>query len=206
MRILLALALAAAAAPDVHKLILQPSQLGKGYGVYQRKDGAGVKGTVTLDLCGRTGYASEKQRLTRLQVNYLKTPKTPGLSNEVVTYKPGGAALAMQEVTRHALHCPRTPIATGKGVPPLRFTITRMEDSKLLKGYLAVRVRVRGTVNGKSVDQVSYAAYQRYGNVVSGVYSFGADTGQQLKFFLNAAEESAKNLRRGGPPPNAPTA
>ena len=198
---------AAAAAPDVQKLLLLPAQVGKGYAVYQRKDGAGVNGTVTLDLCGRTGYASEKQRTTRLQVNYLKSPKEPGLSNEVVTYKPGGAALAMREVLQHAQNCPSTPITTGEpGLPPLRFTITRVNDPKLLKGYLAVRVRVRGTVNGKKVDEVSYAAYQRHGNVLSGVYSFGPDTPEQRAFFLHAAEESAKNLVRGGPPPNAPTA
>jgi hypothetical protein len=208
MWILVALAVAAAAgAPDVQKLLLQPAQLGKGYSVYERKDGAGVKGTVTLDLCGRSGYRSEKQRTARMQVNYLKTAKDPGLSNEVVAYKPGGAALAMREATGHAQNCPRTPIQTGEpGLPPLRFTITRLKDPKLLEGYLAVRVRVRGTVSGKKVDQISYAAYQRHGNVLSGVYSFGPNTAQQLKFFLHAAEESAKNLSRGGPPPSAPTA
>ena len=208
MRIALALVVAAAAAaPDVQKLLLLPAQLGKGYSVYQRKDGAGVNGTVTLDLCGRAGYTSEKQRTSRLQVNYLKTLKEPGLSNEVVTYKPGGAALAMREVLQHAQNCPSSPIKTGEpGLPPLRFTITRVEDSKLLKGYVAVRIRVRGTVNGKKVDQISYAAYQRHGNVLSGVYSFGPNTAQQREFFLRAAEESAKNLRRGGPPPKAPTA
>jgi hypothetical protein len=208
VRILLALAfVAASAAPDVEKLILQPAQVGKGYGVYQRKDGAGVKGTVTLDLCGRSGYTSEKQRVSRLQVNYLKSRTTPGLSNEVVTYKPGGAALAMREVVRHAVNCPHRPIATGEpGLPPLRFTITKLRDSKLLKGYLAVRVRVTGKVNGKQVDQTSYAAYQRFGNVLSGIYSFGDNTPAQFRLFLHAAEESAQNLRRGGPPPNAPTA
>jgi len=208
VRILLALAfLAAAAAPDVEKLILQPAQVGNGYAVYQRKDGVGVKGTVTLDLCGRKGYTSEQQRVARLQVNYLKSAKTPGLSNEIVTYKRGGAALAMREVIRHAATCPHHPITTGEpGLPPLSFTITRLRDPNLLKGYLAVRVHVTGKVNGKKVDQISYAAYQRFGNVLSGIYSFGDNTPAQLRFFLHAAEESAQNLRRGGPPPNAPTA
>jgi hypothetical protein len=99
------------------------------------------------------------------------------------------------------------PIKTGEaGLPPLRFTITRLTDSKLLKGSLAVRVRVQGTVKGKKVDQVSYAAYQRRGDVLSGVYSFGSDTPEQLAFFLHAARESAKNLRNGSAPPSAPTA
>jgi hypothetical protein len=56
------------------------------------------------------------------------------------------------------------------------------------------------------VDQISYTAYQQYGDVLSAVYSFGPSTTKQLQFFLNAAEASAQNLRRGGPPPNLPTA
>jgi hypothetical protein len=208
MRILLVLAVAAAAAaPDVKKLILQPAQVGKGYILLERRDGSGVNGTVTLDLCGRSGYTSEKLRTHRLQVNYAKSATAPGLSNEVVTYKSGGAELAMREVLRHALNCPRTPIKTGDpALPPLRFTITRIHVPKLLKGYLAVRVRVTGTLKGKKVDQTSYAAYQRSGNVLSGVYSFGANDGRQFKLFVHAAQESAGNLRRGGAPPSAPTA
>ena len=208
MRTLLAaLAAVGAGTPDVHKLILQPTQVGTGYVLLHRADGSGVKGTVTLDLCGRKGYSSEKLRTARLQVNYLKRGSTFGLSNEVVTYKPGGAAQAMREVVDHALGCPRTPVDTGEpGLPPLHFTITRLVGPGLLKGALAVRVRVTGNVQGKHVDQTSYAAYQRLGNVLSGVYSFGPKTPQQLRFFLRAAEQSARNLRHGGPAPAAPTA
>jgi hypothetical protein len=192
--------------PNVNKLILQPTQVGGGYQLFHRQDGVGVKNTVTMDLCGRKGYPSEKLRATRLQVNYAAQGKTLGLSNEVVTYKPGGAQQAMREVVHHANTCPTTPIVTGEaGVPPLRFTITRISDSKLLKGYLAVRIRVRGTVklnvNGqlqkRKVDQTSYAVYQRLGNVLSGTYSYGPNTAAQLAFELHAAEQSAQNLRRG---------
>jgi hypothetical protein len=193
---------ASAATPNVNKLVLQPTQVGSGYQLYARPDGIGVTNTVTLDLCGRKNYPSEKLRATRLQVNYAAKGNTLGLSNEVVGYKAGGAAQAMREVIQHATHCPKTPIVTGEaGVPPLRFTITRVSDSKLLKGYLAVKIRVRGTVsvNGKSqkVDQTSYAVYQRFGNVLSGTYSYGPNTPAQLAFELHAAEQSAANLRRG---------
>ena len=82
-------------------------------------------------------------------------------------------------------------------LPPLRFKITRITGSKLLKGYLAVRVRVTGTVKGKHVDSTSYAVYQRLGNVLSGTYSFGPNTKAQLTFVLHAAQQSAANLRRG---------
>lgn len=204
MHVLAALAalVVTAAAPNVNKLVLQPSQVGSSYKVYARADGFGVKNTVTLDLCGRKNYPSEKLRTTRLQVNYAAKGDNLGLSNEVVTYKAGGAQQAMQEVTQHAIHCPKTPVVTGEaGVPPLRFTITRLTDSKLLKGYLAVKIRVRGTVkvNGKEtkVDQTSYAVYQRLGDVLSGTYSYGPNTRAQLAFELHAAEQSAQNLRRG---------
>lgn len=208
MHVLVALAalVVSSATPNVNKLVLQPTQVGSGYQLFARPDGFGVKNTVTLDLCGRQNYPSETLRTGRLQVNYAAKNNKLGLSNEVVVYKPGGAQQAMREVARHADHCPKTPIVTGeKGVPPLRFTITRIADSKLLKGYVAVKIRVRGTVkvkvNGKvqqrNVDQISYAVYQRLGNVLSGTYSYGPNTAAQLAFELHAAEQSAQNLRRG---------
>jgi hypothetical protein len=201
MRMLLALVALVATGPSVTKLILKPAQVGKGYVLLERRDGVGVVNTVTLDLCGTTAYPSEKLRTHRLQVNCLKRGTMVGLSNEVVTYKPSGAKQAMHEVLQHAQHCPKTPIPTGQaGLPPLTFTITSIKDGKLLQGYVAVRVRVTGIVKGKRVDETSYAVYQRFGNVLSGTYSFGPNTRAQQRFALHAAEESAQNLRRGGPP------
>jgi hypothetical protein len=204
MRILLALLTVATATPSVTKLILKPAQVGPGYVQVARRDSVGVVNTVTLDLCGRTGYPSEQLRTARLQVDYLKRGATIGVSNEVVAYKPGGARQAMQEVRRHALNCPKTPVETGQpGLPPLNVTITPIKDPELLKGYLAVGVRVTGKIKGKSVDEVSFAVYQRFGNFLSGTYSFAGPTtsvAQQERFALQAAEQSAVNLRFGGPP------
>jgi hypothetical protein len=206
---MLAVALAAltlAGPPDVSKLILAPTQVGTGYVLLHRADGSGVTNTVTLDLCGRKGYPSEKLRTHRLQVNYAAKSTPIGLSNEVVVYRPGGAAQALREVGTHADTCPNRPIVTGEaGLPPLRFTITRISDPRLLKGYVAVRIRVRGTVKlkvkgkvqARKVDQTSYAVYQRFGNVLSGTYSYGPNTAAQQRFALHAAEQSAGNLRRG---------
>jgi len=199
MRILLALAATAAIGmPEVTKMILTPAQVGDGYVLLQRRDGIGVKNTVTLDLCTRAGYPSEALRTARLQVNYLKQGTTLGLSNEVVAYKHGAAAQAMREVVRHARTCPHKPIRTGDpSLPPLLFRITRLKAPKLLPGYLFVRVRVTGTVSGKHVDETSYAVYQRRGDVLSGTYSFGPNTKAQLRFVVHAAQQSALNLRRG---------
>lgn len=190
---------AAAAPPDPAKLILSATQVGVSYQLLQRNDGHGL-GTRTLDLCGTSHYPSESLRTGRVQVDYLRKQGTIGLSNEVVTYKGGGAAQAMREVLAHALRCPHRPVLPGEqNLPPLTFTITFLKDSHLLKGYLAVRVRAEGIVNGKMMDQTSYAVYQQRGNVLSGVYSFGVKAGQQA-FCLHAAEQSAANLRHLGTP------
>jgi hypothetical protein len=194
------LALAAVIAvgpPDVTKLVLKASQVGDGYIQVRRADGSGLQ-QVTLDLCGRAGYPSEARRIARLQVDYLKSRAPLGLSNEVVTYRPGGAAQAMREVIAHASSCPNHEIATGDpNVPRAQFTITRIHDSKLLKGSLAVKVRVQATLGGKKFDQTSYAVYQRVGNVLSGTYSFGVNTPAQRAFALHAAEQSGRNLLAG---------
>jgi hypothetical protein len=199
--LVVALAALALAAPNLTTVVLKPAQVGTGYGIYARNDGFGVKAAPTLDLCGRQGYASEKLRVDRLQVNYLKAKTTLGVSNEVVRYKTGGAQQAMKEVAQHASSCPNKAIQTGQaGVGPVKFTITPVRDTKLLKGYVAVRVRAVGKLtNGKKVDDISYAIYQRSGDVLSGVYSFGPNTPAQLQLALHAAEQSATILRKLAP-------
>jgi hypothetical protein len=199
MRIVLALAalvVAPATTPKVGQLILLPSQVGKGYVQHAQAGGNKVAGQVTMNLCG-TGYPSEQLRTTRLQLNYAKRGSTLGISNEVVTYRADGAAQAIREASRRAATCPHHPVDTGvKGLPKLTFTLTRVSDPNLLKGYLAVHVVVTGTIKGKRVRQDSYAVYQRRGEVLSGIYSFGSSKGQ-LTLCLHAAEQSARNLRRG---------
>jgi len=198
---LVALAAAALISPaNLNKLVLKPAAVGAGYVLVQRTDGQGTA-QRTLDLCGTSNYASEQLRAGRLQVDYLKPNAKLALSNEVVLYKSGGAAQAMREVAQHADNCPARPIAF-EGQPPLRYTITHLLDSRLIKGYLALRVVVTGTIKGQSVRAVRYAIYQRFGNVLSGVYSYaaaGVAESQQQSFVLHAAEASAKALRGGSP-------
>jgi hypothetical protein len=203
------LAGSATAAVDLRPAVLRPAQVGKGYQLVARKDGFGVKAAPTLDLCGQPkSYPSESLRVDRLQVDYLKKQEPIGLSNEVVRYKPGGAAQAMREVRRHARACPARPVDTGlSGVGPLRFTITVLRDAKLAKDSIAVRVRAVGKLSsGRRVDQTSYAVYQRVGDVLSGVYSFGPNTATQQRFALHAAEASARLLHKLRPAPQGPPA
>ena len=194
---LVALVIAPGVAPDVKKLILQPGQVGKGYVMSPAAGGSGVTGDRTMNLCG-VDYSSERLRVSRIQVNYFKRGQTLGLANEIVTYKSGGARQAMLEAFRHAASCPNRPVDSGvKGLPKFTFRITRFSAPHLLEGYLAVQIDASGTVKGRRIAQTSYAVYQRRGNVLSGVYSFGATTRGQLARCLHAAEQSARNLRRG---------
>jgi hypothetical protein len=191
-------AVALAGQPSLPKLVVPPSSVGAGYQLYISAAGSGT-GTRTLDLCGVKNYPSENLRVARLQVDYEKKSAMLSLSNEVVTYKPGGAAQAMREVAQHAATCPNKPIAY-EGQPPLVYRITRIHDSKLLPGALALRIDVSGTIKGKKVSAVRYAVYQRSGNVLSGVYSYsmpGVTAAQQQAFVLHAAEASAKALGGG---------
>jgi hypothetical protein len=192
-------AVALASQPNLAKLVLKPSAVGPGYVMLTRSDG---KGTAqrTLDLCGTKNYGSEALRTDRLQVDYLKQGAKLALSNEVVTYKGSGAQKALIEVSRHAQTCPNKPIAF-EGQPPLVYTITPITDAKLLRGYVALRINVHGTINGKRVSAVRFAVYQRFGRVLSGVYSYavnGVSGAAQQAFVLHAAEASAKALRSGG--------
>lgn len=189
---------AAAVTPrQVARAVLTPAQVGKGYVLLVRKDSTGTT-TPTLNLCGVKNYPSEKLRTTRIQVDYAKQKSTLGLSNEVVAYKPGATAQAMREVRRHALNCPKGLVDSGQpGIPKLHFSFAVLHDTKLLKGALVLRIHATGTYKGKKVDDTSYAVYQTYGDILSGVYSNGPNTKAQLAFVLHAAEMSAKNLKHG---------
>ncbi len=197
-------AAAAAATPSpmhqVERAVLNPSQVGNGYLLLVRKDSTGTT-TPTLNLCGLKGYPSEKLRMIRVQVDYGRRGSSLALSNEVVKYKPGGSKQALREVTQHARTCPKGLVNSGQpGVPKLRFRFTVLHDKKLLKDSIVLRIRAIGTVQGKHIDQTSYAVYQVYGDILSGVYSSGPNTKVQLAFVLHAAEQAAKNLTRGGKP------
>jgi hypothetical protein len=196
-----AVALAAGAAQArsgsvLTRVVLRPSQVGPGYRLQERPDGHGVRGLVTLDLCGFT-FHSERLRTARLQVNYVRRGAAVQLSNEVVTYRRGGAQQALREVAYAARHCPRGPVgSTVAGVPKLTYRIGWVHDRRLLPGAVALRLRVSGTQNGKRVVVTTLGVYQVRRNVLSGVYTYGRSFRAELPFGLHAAAQSAINLER----------
>ena len=176
-------------------IVLRASQVGSGYRLSQIPGGQLVQGETTLDLCGFT-YPSESLRTARLQVAYRAPGTSLELSNEVVGYRPGGAAQALREVTHAAGSCPRGPIKTSSGDVTVR--VQRFRDARLLPGSLALVVHESGTINGQRRSVAGVVVYQVYGDILSGVYADGGTVPQIRKFAVAAAEWSAANLKLHG--------
>jgi hypothetical protein len=178
------------------RVVLRPSQVGPGYRLQQRRDGHGVRGFVTLDMCGFS-FPSEGLRTGRLQVNYVRSGPTVQLSNEVVTYRRGGAQQALREIGRAARHCPRGPVrSTVTGFGPVTYRIGWIRDRRLLPGAVALRVHIAGLANGRRVETTQLVVYQVRRNVLSGLYTFGRSFRAQRSVGLHAAAQSALNLKR----------
>ena len=183
-------------AVSLNELVLRAAQVGAGYHLQQRPDGHGARGYVTLDLCG-FAFPSESLRTDRLQVNYVHAGKVVQASNEVVTYRTGGAQQALREVTRAARHCPRGPVGSNvKGVPPLTYRISEIPDARLLPQHLALNIHYSGTIKGKHSEGTVIAVYQVRRDALSGVYAYEGSIANRIQVCLHAAEESAKNLTR----------
>jgi hypothetical protein len=193
----LAASVKSAEIPNLSKLLLSPAQVGPGYRLVQRPDGHGVKGFVTLDMCGYR-FGSEKLRTDRLQVNYVHPGKSVTVSNEIVTYQPGGAAQALEEVAFAASHCPSTPLkSTAKGISTVSFKVSPVPLTEALPaGSLAYAITISLTYEGKQTEQHDIVVYQIRGNVLSGVYGYGGSLAARTRTTLASAVQSARNLRQ----------
>ena len=193
---LAAVAVAPAATPDVSHLVLQPTQVGKGYVTMKQAGGNLVKGQVTLNLCG-TGYPSERFRTTRLQVNFANQNVPSDLERgRHLPFRRRRAGDARGDPA-----CRHVPAPAGRhrgeGSAEADVPDHAVRGSAPAEG-LPRRSRHRDRHDqGKHIDQTSYAVYQRHGNVLSGVYSVGGASRASSQLVLHAAEQSARNLRRG---------
>jgi hypothetical protein len=104
-------------------LVLRSSQVGQRYVLKQIPGGRRVRGEVTLDMCGYN-FKSERRRVARLQVGYVRKDSSLTLSNEVVRYQERGATQAMGEIAEAIRTCPKRPVRSNiAGVPPLTYDI-----------------------------------------------------------------------------------
>jgi hypothetical protein len=178
----------------VERAVLRAAEVGPGSIVRQIPNGSVVQGQVTLDLCGFK-FRSEGLRTARLQVSFIKdTGGGPFLSNEVVAYKPGGAAKAMRELRTAVAHCPTGFVkSTIPGAGLIKNSFHPIKSDKFLPGAVGLIDHITEKVGKKTLRFDSLMVYQARGNVLSGVYSFGA---AQLPTVVHSANESAGRLRR----------
>ena len=181
-----------ASTPNLAAVVLRSSQVGPGYTRHVLPNGRTVVGQVTLDLCGAS-YPSEAQRTARLQVEYVHPQPAPTLSNEVVSYRPGGTQEAIAELNRAAKNCPSTVIPVG-GTSPVTAHVTRIVDRRLLPGYVAVQINARAVVQGKERAATVATIYQIHGQLLSAIYAVGTDIPITRRLAIHAAEQSAHDL------------
>ena len=178
-------------------VLLHASQVGAGYVLINRPDGQGVAGFVTLDLCGHH-FASEALRTDRLQVDYRKPTSPVQVSNEVVTYRAGGAERALAELRDAAARCPTKPVrSTVQGVGLLQEHVRRVTH----QGFLATSIALEDTVRQSHQRHASTGmlVYQVSGNLLSAVYTHGGSIAAQRAVALRAGDGAARNLRSAKP-------
>jgi hypothetical protein len=118
------------------------------------------------------------------------------VSNEVVTYVPGGAQEALREVRAVAASCARKPAVVKQGKITSTIQVSPIDDPNLLPGSVAVRIHVHQP-GVKPEDTIGVAIYQVKNNTLSGVYAWasnGATFAQAEKAAFRAAETSAQKL------------
>ena len=182
--------------PDLTHTVLSGAQVGAGYKLQTFPGGDSVIGESTLDLCAGN-YPSEALRVGRLQVRYTHPGHFVYVSNEVVTYVPGGAQQALSEVTKEAKACTKKPVVIHSGGTTTTFRLTPLADPGLPANAVAVRIVATSTAGKKRVVRRGVAIYQVKGNTLSGVYAFsqtGTTPADAARVGLHAAVESARNL------------
>ncbi len=182
--------------PNLSRVVLAGSQVGAGYTMEAYPFGNSIVGEATLDLCAAS-YPSEILRTGRLQVRYAHSGDGLAVSNEVVTYVPGGAKEALSEVTEVAKACAKKPAVLKQGGVTETYKVGLLKDPRLPAGAIAVRIEIDLAKGKKHTLQTGVAVYQVKGNMLSGLYTFvgkGTTFADAEKLGFHAAEESAKNL------------
>jgi hypothetical protein len=111
----------------VKAVAVTAASLGPGVSRVIPAGGDAVAGEVTLDLCG-ADFPSESLRTARLQAIYSRAASAFG-SEEVVTYRSGGAAKAAAEVRSAAALCPKHAVQSKvAGTPRLAYIYNRLPN------------------------------------------------------------------------------
>src|SRR4051812_10072196 len=123
----------------VERAVLRAAQIAPGSITREIPGGRDVRGVVTLDLCGYK-FRSESRRVARIQLSWISnTGGPPFMSNEVVAYKPGGAAKALQELRTAVATCPKGFVkSTVPGAGLIKNKFDRIKGRGFLPGTVGL--------------------------------------------------------------------
>ncbi len=190
--LVLAATAGAATSPRPARYALTAAQVGKGFFPVIVGGGSSLK-KPTLNIC-HASPPSEKLRLSRFTIGFVHTQADPAISNEIVIYKPGGAAQAMRDIAKGVEACPKGPVTVGPVSVTTQITALHPKGA-FLPGAVAYGYHTYGTVSGRTVSQYALVVYQRLGDVLSSVVAHGSTLGKRLAVGGHAATQSARNLR-----------
>lgn len=149
-----------------------------------------------MDLCG-ADFFSEVLRTARHQVGYVAHNKDY-VSTETVSYRDGGAYMAMRELRHSIRRCPTGYVHSAvAGVPPMRQRIKQIpHEGQWLPDTVAIAVTnsVRGRPDGHGV-----LIYQHQGNLITGAYVYARSASPRLA--SHVASLLAKRLEAATTPP-----
>jgi hypothetical protein len=190
--LVLATTAGAATTPRPARYALRAAQVGKGFFPVIIGGGSSLK-KPTLDICHES-LPSEKLRVARFTIGFVHDQADPAVSNEIVIYRPGGAAQAMRDIVKAVKACPKGAVTVGQ--VSITTDITPLHPKgTFLPGALAYGYHQYGTVSGRTVSQYALVVYQRLGDVLSSVVAHGSTLAKRLAFGGHAAVQSARNLR-----------
>ena len=185
----------AQAAQGLGDLILTSGEVGTGYVVESLPGGAGSGvGAPTLDLCGLS-FPSEGRRVDRIQVTYAMPGKEPGVSNEVVRYRVGGAAQALREAASVPGRCRERAVTLADGSTAI-YRVSRLRLRGLPAGAVALSIVIMQDQGRTMKTTHAVAVYLRYGDTFSGVYAYGGASGAQQRLVARLAGESHARLEQ----------
>jgi hypothetical protein len=153
-------------------LVIADDDVRDGETAADRERGTEVDTQVTLDYCG-VQFPSEALRTGRHQIDITDATGEIVGSNEAVSYEPGGARQAVDEMRGAFIDCPEGAFieSTVEGVPPISFdAFPLMEDDMPDVAADHVGARVTYTEEGGE-PAVTYFAFQRRGDVMIASYS-----------------------------------
>jgi len=160
-------------------LLVQPRDTTHALSVRLLPGGDQVNGQPTLDLCSQT-FASESQRIQRLQDVALDASDTAVLSTEAVLYRNAAATQQAFKELRHVrASCPKGPVTNKTDGSSTTTTFHAAPD----KGWPRTASVERQafsftTVSSRGDSRDSIAVYLRRGRVLLGVY-FPKPNGEQ---------------------------